>query len=151
MAQSTTVVNGCDIVVEIDNEAGTLLDISGTTNELGMTFSITSEMWRSFASRYPGRLTCGKDMTATLKIVYSPTAAEGRELIEEWYHTSNGDSRSFQFDIPDSSVGSLRYSGEATLQDGYTIETIAAGDAKAIEITFTIACDGAITLDTIAS
>lgn len=151
MAQSTTVVNGCDVVIQFDGEAGTLVDISGTANEVGMTFPITSELWRSFASRYPGRLTCGKDMTGTVKLSYSPTVGEGRELVEEWYHTSNGAARSFQVDIPDSGVGGLRYSGEVIMDDGYVIETIAAGDAKAVEITFNIAAAGDITLDTIAS
>jgi len=151
MAQSTTVVNGCDVVVQFDSEAGTLVDISGTTNEIGMVFALIAEMWRSFASRFPGRLTCGKDMTGTVKILYSPTVAEGRELVEEWYHTSDGDARSFQVDIPDSSVGSLRYSGEVIMDGGYTIENIVAGEAKAVEITFNIAAAGEITLDTIAS
>lgn len=151
MAQSTTVVNGCDAVIKFDSEAGALVDISGTTNELGLVFGLNSELWRSFGSRYPGRLTCGKDMTGSFKIVYSPTVAEGRELIEEWYHTSNGDARSFQVDLPDSSVGSLRYSGEVILETGYEIPTVAAGEAKPIEITFTIAAAGEITLDTIAS
>jgi len=150
MAQSTTVVNGCDTVIMIDGEAGTLVDISGTTNQLGMEFTITSEMWRSFASRYPGRLTCGKDMTASLVVVYSPTVGEGRELVEEWYHTSDGDARSFQFDISDASVGSLRYSGEGVIE-GYVVENIEAGNAAAIQISFTILAAGEITLDTIAS
>lgn len=151
MAQSTTVVNGCDAVIQFDDEAGALLDISGTTNEFSMKFGLNSEMWRSFGSRYPGRLTCGKDMTGSFKIVYSPTADEGRELIEEWYHTSNGDARSFQIDLPDAGVGGLRYFGEVILDDGYEIPTVTAGDAKPIEITFTIAAAGDITLDTIAS
>ncbi len=151
MTQSTTVVNGCDIVIQIDEEAGTLLDISGSSNELAMVFALNSELWRSFGSRYPGRLNCGKDMTGTLKIVYSPTVSEARELVEEWYHTSNGAARSFQFDLPDSSVGSLRYSGEIIMDGGYNIENIVAGEAKPIEITFNFAASGEITLDTIAS
>lgn len=151
MAQSTTVVNGCDIVIEIDNEGGTLTDISGSSNELAMVFGLNSELWRSFGSRYPGRLNCGKDMTGTIKVLYSPTADEGREIVEEWYHTSNGDARSFQFDLPDSSVGSNRYSGEIIMDGGYNIENIVAGEAKPIEITLNFAADGDIVLDTIAS
>ena len=151
MAQSTTVVNGCDIVIQIDNEGGTLTDISGSSNELAMVFGLIAELWRSFGSRYPGRLTCGKDMTGTLKAVYSPTASEARELIEEWYHTSNGAARAFQFDLPDSNVGGMRYSGEIIMDGGYNIENIVAGEAKPIELTFNFAASGEIVLDTIAS
>ena len=150
MAQSTTVVNGCDVVIEIDGEAGTLVDISGSSNQLTMDFSITAEMYRSFGSRYPGRLTCGKDAAFALTVLYSPTVGEGRELIEEWFHTSDGDARSYQFDIPDSSVGSLRYSGEAILES-YSVENVEAGNASAIQITANILPAGDVTLDTIAS
>lgn len=110
MAATTTAVNACDCVIELEDQASNNVDISGSSNKVDLNFSKPSGEYKPFGSDFPIRLTCGKDMEGTLDIVWSTATGEGRDIVEQWYFDTN-DVRTLRVSVPDASPGSIRYSG----------------------------------------
>lgn len=119
MAQTTTHVNACDVSVWLDNLAGTLTDISGSSNGVSMQFSIETGMLRTFQAKWPVRTECGKDAEITLKAVYSTAADEAYDILKNWFFASTPGARSFSCYIPNKNVGSDHYYGEVRLGGGF--------------------------------
>ncbi len=132
MAQTTTAVNACDVVIRLDDENGILKDISGSSNEIKMKFMTKNGDLQTFGGNMPVRLSCGKDADFSLIAVYTLALEEARDLINEWYFGTGG-LRTLQVNIPDSSVGSDRYFGEVIL-DSFDF-TASSGDASPIKLT----------------
>ena len=110
MAATTTAVNACDCVVELENSAPSYIDISGSSNKVDLNFSKPSGEFKPFGSDYPVRLTCGKDMEGTLDFVFSSGAGEAMDIIRQWFFSTN-DVRNLRVSVPDASVGSWRWYG----------------------------------------
>ncbi len=117
MTQTTTAFSAIDCVIKADNAAGTLTDISGSANKFEIKFPHGVGEYRTFGSQWKGRLVIGKDCEIALTFVCSTTADETYDLLKDWYHGGNDSPRSCQFDVPDSSVGSDRFTGEFVLAD----------------------------------
>lgn len=117
MAQTTTKVNACDVSVWLDNAAGTLNDISGSSNGIDMTFTRELGELRTYQSKWPVRMGCGKDVEITLRAIYSTASDEAADILRNWFFASTPGSRSFHIYIPDKNVGSDHYYGEVTLGD----------------------------------
>ena len=114
MAQTTTAVNGCDAVVQLDGTTGLLVDISGSSNSVDIDFDNDIGDFKTFGTKWKGRLACGKDATIKLKIVYTTTTAEAMRILLDWFFVTNG-RKTVQIDIPSSGAGGDRYSGEVVL------------------------------------
>ncbi len=148
MPQTTTQVNGCDVVVNLDNTAGTLTDISGSSNEVSMDFNNNLGEFRTFGSTWPVRMMCGADATISFNAVYSLAASEAKDILMDWFFTDR-DLRTIQVDIPDSSVGSDRYTFQVLLE---TLNVpVAADEAAPILIAATMRPSGEVTYAAIAS
>lgn len=115
MAQTTTHVNACDVSIWLDNAAGTLKDISGSSNKVSMSFTREIGELRTFQTKWPVRLGCGKDAEFTLTAVYSTATNEAMSILKAWYFADDPGLRSFHVYIPDKNVGSDHYYGEVTI------------------------------------
>lgn len=115
MAQTTSAVNACDAVVSLDNGDGIPYDISGSSNEVSMDFNNDLGEYKTFGTRWRGRLECGSDAAIKLGIIYSQTDSEGFTILREWFFNERG-SRTLTVDIPDSNVGGDRYTMEVFLE-----------------------------------
>lgn len=117
MAQTTTHVNACDVSIWLDNAAGTLKDISGSSNKVSMSFTREIGELRTFQTKWPVRLGCGKDAEFTLTAVYSTATNEAMDILKNWWFADDPGLRSFHVYIPDKNVGSDHYYGEVTIGD----------------------------------
>lgn len=117
MTQTTTAIVATNVVVSLDNAAGVLTDISGSSNkvELGPKNGVAET--RVFGSQWMLRGVVGKDVDVSLDCVYTTAAAEGAQLLEGWFYGGVDTARSLQIDVPDSDPGSFRYTGEFVLSD----------------------------------
>jgi hypothetical protein len=109
-ATTTTAVNACDCVIELENAASAMVDISGSSNKVSLQFGKNFGEFKPFGSAYPVRLTCGKDMDGNLDIVWTTAVQEGRDIAEQWFFETD-DVRTLRVSVPDNSVGSIQYSG----------------------------------------
>ena len=144
MAQTTTAVNACNIVIALDDDGGTLTDISGSANAISLEFTINAAEGYTFDGDFPIRKTCGKNCTGTLTVMYTETADEGWDLVKGWYHVYDGVARTMRIDIPSTGGGNDRYEGEFVLLS-YSHE-FTADDAAPILVECEIAGDGEIYL-----
>jgi hypothetical protein len=115
MAQTTTSENACNAVIALDNDAGTLVDISGSTNAVSLNFTIQMGESYTFDGDFPIRKTCAKDCTGTLTVLYTTAGDEGWDLIKGWYHVYDGAARTMRIDMPSTGGGNDRYEGEVIL------------------------------------
>ncbi len=149
MPQTTTAVNACDVVLQIDNSSGTLTDISGSSNQCTMDFSRNVAEVFTFSGDWSIKRSCKSGVTISVQVVYSTTADEGRDLLEDWIFDSPTTSRTVRVDVPDSSVGGVRYEGEFTIES-YNLP-LSAEDAGVIVCSASLSNDGAFTRDAISS
>lgn len=148
MAQTTTAFNACDAVIELDNLAGTLTDISGSTNSVTLEFTNDLGEYKTFGNRWRGRLECGSDATFTVNIVSSTAAGEAWDILQSWYWGARG-ARSFRVSIPDDAVGSWEYDAEVLIET-YSQE-LPSDDGNPVITSVTLRPTGTITCDEIAS
>jgi len=117
MPQTTTAINACVARVYLDNAAGTLTDISGSSAKVTMNLTIEEGNVRTLEGVWPLRRTCKKDAAISIDVVYTTTADEGFDLLRDWFFNAAtyNTARSIRLDLPDSSAGSDRYQGEVLL------------------------------------
>lgn len=149
MAQSTTSVSGCNVVVSLDNAAGTLTDISGSSNQVEMSFTNVAGTYRNAASSNPTRYLIEQDLTISLTILYSTATDEALDILRKWVAAgiTGSDARSLRVDIPDSTAGSDRYEVEV-LATQFDIPASAA-DAGPILASVALESTGAYTVSEI--
>lgn len=142
MAQTTTAVNACDVVIKLDDENGLPQDVSGSSNEIKMSFMKKTGELQTFGGDFPVRLACGRDAEFSLVGVYTLAINEIRDLINEWYFgTDTPALRTLEVNIPDNSPGSDRYYGEVVL-DSFDF-TASSGDASPLKLNATLKPSGA--------
>jgi hypothetical protein len=140
MAQTTTAINACDVVIELDDEQNHIKNISGSSNEIKMAFMGKTGDLQTFGGDFPVRLSCGRDAEFSLIAVYTTALEEARDIINEWYFGTGG-LRTLRVSIPDASVGSDMYYGEVVL-DKFDF-TASSGDASPIKLNATLKPSGA--------
>lgn len=149
MAQTTTHINGCDVVIHLDDDGGTPRDISGSTNRAGLNLGHDLGSYRVHGGDWPNRLDGGKDASLTLAVLYTTASDEGFDLLKQWYFAASPGARTIRIDIPDDSIGSDRYMGEVRIDD--LSWTVAANDAAPILVTARLLPDGEISWAIIAT
>jgi hypothetical protein len=116
MPQTTTAQNACDVFVWLDNGAGALTDIRGSSTSCELSPTTNIGEFRTFGSRWLGRLACGSDMTITLDVVYTTTADEGYDILRDWWTGVNyATARSIRVQVPDNA--GEQFDAEVFLQD----------------------------------
>jgi hypothetical protein len=149
MPQTTTDITACDVSIWLDNAAGTLKDISGSTNTADLAFSKVIGELRTFQTRWARRQECGKDCVWTLTIVYSTASDEAMDILKTWFFQSAPDLRTCTVYAPDKNIGSDMYSGEFRLQDLKI--PLSSGNADPVTVTATLVPSGEVTLATAAT
>jgi hypothetical protein len=149
MAESTTIVNACDVGIWLDNASGTPKDIGGETNkaELKMTKNVNQK--RVFGNRGPRRMSCGDDWSASLTILYSTATDEALDILRDWAISGEDAARTLALYVPDKNVGSDHYSGEFILASLNI--PLDAEDGGPIEVTAELLIDGDIAHSSLAT
>lgn len=150
MAETTTALNACDVSVWLDNAAGTLKDISGSSNSMTLNFTKNNGSLQVFGTKWQIRLSCGKDATFTLIAVYSSATDEAADILKNWFFAANEPAlRTLKVYIPDKNVGSDVYSGEFVLE---SLDVPASsGEAGPIQLTAVLKPSGTVLLTTNAT
>lgn len=133
MTQTTTYVNACDASVWLDNSAGTLTDISGSSNSVQMEFVQVIGELSTYQQKWPVRLSCRKDATFTLSAVYSTASDESVDILNDWFFSATPGLKTFKVYVPDKNVGSDVYSGEVVLES--LSIPVTADEASPINVT----------------
>ncbi len=143
MTATTTPVTAVNCVIQIDNAAGALTDISGSSNKADISLEKGVAEYRPFGNVWKLRKGVGKDGSFAIECVYTLTADEGADLLRDWFFTAAEAARSIQIDIPDADPGGDRYTAEVVLAD-FNIPNDAQAD-EFIVCTATLLPTGAIT------
>ena len=143
MAQTTTSVTQKSCVVSLDTSGGTLTNISGSTT----TYSISGSADSGEDSTFEGTsnlTTAGpKTDTVDLAVIYSTATSEGSDILKQWWFSDGHQTeRTVQIDVPDSSTGSDRYSGEVRLT-GFSMAADSSATQK-LRVECTLTCDGGL-------
>lgn len=149
MAQSTTGINACDVSIWLDDNADSLKDISGSSNQLDMNFDHDLGQYTTFQSKWPQRLECGKDASFTLQVIYTTASDEAFDILKQWFFATSPGERSFNVYLPDKNVGSDKFSCEVRLQN--LSWTATGGEADPIIVTATLLPSGAVAHTTAAT
>lgn len=149
MAQTTTSINACDVVVKLDNNSNSLVDISGSSNDVSIDMSNDVGKTSTFGSRWKISKNCKSEASISLKAVYSTADQEAVDLLKDWYFNSPGTSRTIQINVPDGEIGSDQYYGEMTLESLNI--PLTSDDAAPIMVSASLSNDGPFYLETIAS
>ncbi len=117
MADTTTAMKHCNIKISLDKADGSLVDISGTSNEVTPSFEVPIEEWRVFGSTGMKRTVgCARDAKYKCKIVCSTAVDEAWHIIKNWWFNGDpGVARSFRIELPDGASGSDRIDQEVIL------------------------------------
>ena len=150
MAQTTTQVNACDVAIWMDDDTGTLRDVSGSTNKASLTLTLEAGMTRTFGTKWPTRAVCAKDAKIALSIVYSEASDEAMDIWKNWYFANAPGARTVKIYIPDKNVGSDVYSGEFVI-DGDAEIPLEAAKAEPIVVNVTLSVTGELSWSTLAT
>lgn len=115
MPQTTSQVNACDAGIFLDNAAGGLVDISGSSNEASMDFTNQLGELYTFGGRFPIRQECKSDATINLNMIYTLDDAEAMTIFKDWYYTTRG-QKTLKIYIPSTAEGSDVYTFEVFLE-----------------------------------
>lgn len=149
MAQTTTAVNGCNVVLQVDNASGSLVDVSGSTNQANLDLAAASAETFTFDGDWAIIKNCKKSATLAIQALYSVTETQALNILMDWFFNSLSTSRTIQIDIPSAAVGGDRYSGEWTLES--LSVPLTADDAGVILVSAAFKNDGELVRSTIAS
>ena len=145
---TTTAARQYQCVLNIDDVSATLADVSGSTT----TVAFAAERDQAFVWVLDGKISVSDSNSAEtveVEVVWSTTSTDARALIEEWHLNTASTARTVQIDIPDSSTGSRRYTGEYTLGP-YSWAVDASGRSDLIRANFTLSANASITMTDIA-
>lgn len=144
MAQTTTAINACGAVIEVDNDVGTPTNISGSSNNASLTFSRETATGQTFEGDWNFRLDCKKDAGLELSVMWTTAASEGRDILEDWFDT--GGQRTVSIYPNGSGVGERVYSGEYVISE--LSFPLNAGEAGPIVVAATLEPSGEVTFGT---
>lgn len=147
MPQTTTAVNACNVVLTVDDENASPLDVSGSTNGVTLDFTRDQAEATTFAGAWKIRLECKKDAALSWRALYTQDDGEALGLLKEWFIV--GGDRSVQVDIPSGAGGEDRYAGEFKLASLNIVAN--SGDAGPIPVVAELRPNGAVTITQIAS
>jgi len=82
---TTTAWTGCDVGVWLDNQAGALADIGGSSNSVEIDLKQEIGDYRAFGTPWKGRIQCGRDASIKLKIMATKAQAEAMRIALDWF------------------------------------------------------------------
>lgn len=96
--------------ISLDNSGGTPVNITGQANGVTINYEKTLGAFHTLDTVWNGALEGGITTRIQLMILETAPAAEGHGLIRD--AMINGGARTLTVSVPDTSPGSLQYSGE---------------------------------------
>lgn len=116
MPETTTAVNSCNLSVYVDDADNVPVDVSGSSRRAQLQLMQEVADYRVFGSKWKKRMTCGKEGTITLDVVYSTADDEGLAVLRDWWFSEeSGNARTVRILVPENAVGSDDYQGEYNL------------------------------------
>ena len=117
MTQTTTSYSACDVSLWLDNDGGTLTDISGSSNAIDATWTNTVGSVTTFGASgwTKSNSGCMKNGTISLTVLGTTAATEAFTTLTDWFFNHSGDARTLTWYEPDKNVGSHKFSGEVRL------------------------------------
>jgi len=149
MTTTTTAICPTNVVIRLDNAAGVLTDISGSTNKCEIKFNNLIAEYSVFGNTWQNRKACGKDGSFALDIIYTTTASEALDLLNGWFFGPSDAARSIQVDVPDGLTGSDRYEAEVVLSE-HNIP-LQARSGEVVMVSMTLLPNGAIVHNNVGS
>jgi len=144
MAQTTTSVNACDVVIKVDAAESGLTDISGSSNQCSMSMSSNTGQTFTFDGQWAIQKVCKTSASVSVQAVYSTNDAEAANILLDWWFGTNYNvARTVEISIPDETSGSDTYSGEFVLSTCNI--PLSAEDAAPILVSFELLNQGAFT------
>ena len=149
MAQTVDAFPACNVTLAIDNNLGALVQVEGSTNQASLAMSRQVGEANTFEGDWSIKKGCKKAVSISLSGLFSRIDAESMNIMKDWFFNSSGTSRSIQLDVPDSAVGSDRYTGEVIIENLNL--PLSANDAAPIAWSATLSNDGEFSVATITS
>lgn len=115
MPITSTVINGCNAGIVMNDHVGVPYDISGSSNEWNMELTLDQGDYRLFGDRGTYRLSCGKDATLSVVGVYSQDSRELMQMMLNWYFYYPGQARYLHCELPQAIIGADRFFGNWVL------------------------------------
>jgi len=117
MTQTTTSYSACDVVIYLDNDSGTPVDVSGSSNAIDATWTNTVGSVTTFGASgwTKSNSGCMKNGTISLTVLGTTAATEAFTTLTDWFFNHSGDARTLTWYEPDKNVGSHKFTGEVRL------------------------------------
>jgi hypothetical protein len=104
-----------NVRVELDNELGAQVDISGNANNVSIKPSLRVGTYQTFGNGWDKKIDGGRGWSASVQFFYSRTDGEAfRDIVVDWQE--NRGARTLTVSSPDASTGSDEWSGEVVIE-----------------------------------
>lgn len=134
---------GTDAVIQLDNASNVLTDISDSVSTVSIDGTAGATVFHTFGLVGGQSAEGNRSNTASLGIRRSEDSGLGTRLVDPWYFSSGKmGARTLQIDVPDSSAGSTRISGEVYITAWQPINQDAGGDGTPTVTTLALQYDG---------
>lgn len=134
MATTETEIVATNCVILLDNAAAVQTDISGSLNSVTYSPENGIAEWNTFGTQWKQRRVVHKDMPVSLAVIYSTNAAEGAQLVENWFWGGEDGNRTLRIYLPDQDVGAYIISGEFILASAPVTLDAEADDVVRMEV-----------------
>lgn len=112
---SNTPIISHNVQIELDNELGAQVDISGNANNVSITPTLRVGTYQVFKNAWDMKIDGGRGWKAAVQIFYSRTDGEAfRDILVNWQE--NRGYRTLTVSAPDATTGSDEWSGEVVIE-----------------------------------
>lgn len=147
MVQTTGQINGCNSKLEIDDDGGTPIDVSGSANSITIDFTNQVGEGFTFDGRFPLRAECKEDASLSGTIFWTSPTDEARDILDLW-RASKG-LRTVIFSPQGGNPGDVQYRGEYFLTSlSFTTE---ASSADPVTVDFECMPSGEVFTESVGS
>lgn len=147
MVQTTSAIDGCNVNVMLDDDGGTPVDVSGSSNQV--SFGRTRQIGEAhtFTGEFPIRVQCKRDASLSIRALYTTLTDEMRDLLDLW--DDSGGLRTIAYSPAGGNAGDVQYVGEYFLS---SLDMSAeAGNADPLTIEAEFMPSGAIVTSSVGS
>lgn len=112
---SNTTINAHNVQIELDDELGAQVDVSGNANNVNITETFRVGTYQVFKEPWDKKQDGGRGWKGSVKLYYSRQPDEAfRKIFTSW-RTLRG-ARTLTVSVPDATTGSDEWSGEVILE-----------------------------------
>lgn len=140
-------MNQCVLSID-DGPAGTLTDVSGSTSKCDFEDKAASSIFRVFEGKLA--VSGSSEATVAVESVFSTADDESADIIITWYYSNRDTARTVQMDMPNSSAGSRRFTGEFKI-DNLKVSTDANSPDKPMMLNYNLIATGDVTPSVISA